>query len=122
MSQPAFATSRCRVCGRGPARDFVIRRHVGMLVMQRFVKLRAPLCREHGVQITKQYVKKTLVEGWWGYISFFVNWFVVVTDLVALSQAKKLPEPVPLPAVDPAAVPGQPGPPLVPPGHEAISG
>ncbi|MDQ1748107.1 MAG: hypothetical protein QOD07_2370 [Frankiaceae bacterium] len=93
MSQPDFATLRCQVCGRGPARNLVIRRHVGMLVMQRFVKLRAALCREHGVALTKKYLGKTLLEGWWGYISFFVNWFVVVTDLVALSQAKKLPQP-----------------------------
>lgn len=108
MSQPAAGALRCRVCGRGPARDFVIRRHVGMLLMQRFVKLRAPLCREHGVQLAKQYLGKTLVQGWWGYISFFVNWFVLVTDLVVLSQAKKLPEPQPLPAADPAALAADP--------------
>jgi hypothetical protein len=101
MSQPDLATLRCQVCGRGPARNLVIRRHVGMLVMQRFVKLRAALCREHGVALTKRYLGKTLLQGWWGYISFFVNWFVVVTDLVALSQAKKLPAP------DPSSVPAQ---------------
>ena len=106
----------CRVCGRGPARELVIRRHVGMIFMQRFVKLRAVLCREHGVQLTKQYLKKTLIEGWWGYISFFVNWFVVATDLVALSHAKKLAAPAP--PVAPAATPA----PLAPPGQEAISG
>lgn len=76
-----------------------------MVVMQRFVKVRAPLCRDHGVQLAKQYLKKTLVEGWWGYISFFVNWFVVVTDLVALSQAKKLGEPLPLAPDDAVAAP-----------------
>ena len=120
MSQPDSAL-RCRVCGRGPARDMVIRRHVGMLVLQRFVKLRAPLCREHGVQLTKQYLGKTLIQGWWGYISFFVNWFVLVTDLVTLSQAKKLPEPAPLAAGAEGAVPVQPMQPGQP-GQQAVSG
>jgi len=122
MSQADAGALRCRVCGRGPARELVIRRHVGMIVMQRFVKARAVLCRDHGVQLTKQYLKKTLVEGWWGYISFFVNWFVVATDLIALSHAKKLAEPAPLTAAESAAGPGQPAPPVTPPGHEAISG
>lgn len=118
MSQPDFALLRCRVCGRGPARNMVIRRHVGMILMQRFVKLQAPLCREHGVELTKKYLGKTLIEGWWGYISFFVNWFVVVTDLVALSQAKKLPAPEPLAAAEASAMPVQPA----PPGQQAVSG
>jgi len=123
MAQPVASASRCRVCGRGPAREFVIRRHVGMILMQRFVKLRAPLCRDHGVQLAKQYLKKTLIEGWWGYISFFVNWFVVTTDLIALSNAKKLGEPVALTPEEIAAMqPAGPAAPVVPPGHQAISG
>jgi hypothetical protein len=84
----------CQVCGRRPATLLKVRRHVGMIVMQRFVSARAALCRDHGVALAKDFLRKTLVQGWWGLISFFVNFYAVYTDLVALSQARKLPAPV----------------------------
>ena len=36
---------------------------------------------------------KTLVQGWWGIISFFVNFVAVGTDIAALRRASKLGEP-----------------------------
>ena len=84
----------CRVCGRGPAQTFTIRRHVGMLVLQRFVHITAPLCKEHATSMAKEFLGKTLVQGWWGIISFFANWFDVFTDLSVLSRAKRMAEPV----------------------------
>lgn len=100
-------TQPCQVCHRGPTKVLPIRRHVGMLVMQRFVKLQVPLCRDHAVQITRQYTAKTLWQGWWGYISFFVNFFVVVRNLMVLAEAKAMPAPQPLevPAVPVQVVP-----------------
>jgi hypothetical protein len=92
-SPPAPLT--CRACGRVPAQEFVIRRHVGLLILQRFIKFRAALCREHAEEITRHYLQLTLVQGWWGWISFFVNFFVIATDVAALSKAKKMPPPVP---------------------------
>jgi hypothetical protein len=83
----------CRNCGRGPAAKLVIRRHVGMLIMQRFVRLEAPLCRDCGMRITKSYTKRTAVEGWWGIISFFVNWVTLGLNLRAYRKASSLPEP-----------------------------
>jgi len=83
----------CRSCGRGPATNLVIRRHVGMLVMQRFVKLQAPLCRDCGTKITRDYTTRTLVQGWWGIISFFANWFCLATNLAAYRKASQLPAP-----------------------------
>ncbi|MEZ5408520.1 MAG: DUF2510 domain-containing protein [Acidimicrobiales bacterium] len=79
-----------------PTRTESIRRHVGMIVMQRFVKLSQPLCRDHGIEITRTYLRKTLIEGWWGFISFFLNFFTVGNDLVVLSRYRGLGEPQPL--------------------------
>jgi hypothetical protein len=84
---------QCRGCGRGPATKLVIRRHVGMLVFQRFVTLRTTLCRECGIKVTKDYTGRTLVQGWWGIISFFVNWFCLAGNLVAYRKASKLAQP-----------------------------
>jgi hypothetical protein len=86
----------CRVCGRGPATSLVIRRHQGMLVMQRFIKVRASLCRECGMKTTKSYTTRTMVEGWWGIISFFANWFCLAGNLVAYRKAARLAEPRPV--------------------------
>jgi hypothetical protein len=80
----------CRVCGGQPAQRFVIRRHVGMLLLQRFVKVDAPLCGPHAEAIAKEFLGKTLVQGWWGITSFFFNIFAVIKDFAALQQARKL--------------------------------
>ena len=84
----------CRACGRGPAADLVIRPHVGMLVMQKFVKLRVPLCRDCGMRFATDYTKLTAVQGWWGVISFFVNWFCLATNLIAYRKASGLAAPM----------------------------
>jgi hypothetical protein len=112
----------CEVCGRRPAALLKLRRHVGMIVMQRFVSARAALCRDHGIALAKDFLGKTLAQGWWGIISFFVNFYAVYVDLVALSQARKLAPPVgPAPSASPPgwappAGPGQPPLPPPPPG------
>jgi len=64
-----------------------------MLVLQRFVTLRTTLCRECGIKVTKDYTGRTLVQGWWGIISFFVNWFFLVENVVAWVQFSRLPRP-----------------------------
>jgi hypothetical protein len=80
----------------------VIRRHVGMLVMQRFVKLRVPLCRDCGMRVATDYSKRTAVQGWWGVISFFVNWFCLASNAVAWRRVSALGEPLPVAAAEPA--------------------
>lgn len=72
----------------------VVRRHVGMIVLQKFYKAEGSFCRDHGTELSKDYLLKTLAFGWWGMISFFVNFFAVYTDIVALRKASKLAPPV----------------------------
>jgi hypothetical protein len=106
----------CAVCQRVPTLRTPIRRHVGLILVQRFFKLDVPLCREHGLATTKDQLGKTLVQGWWGIISFFVNIFVVVTDVAALLAFRRLPAPsgvatappVPRPSPTPPPAPSTP--------------
>jgi hypothetical protein len=96
----------CELCGRRPAALLTVRRHVGMVIRQRFYTFRGPLCRDHGIQLSKDWLAKTLIQGWWGIISFFVNFHAVATDLGALLKARKMAPPVvspPLPPVPPPA-------------------
>jgi len=95
MAEPS-STTPCVVCGRVPTREESIRRHVGMIVMQRIFKLKQPLCRDHGIEITNTYLRKTLIQGWWGFISFFLNILTVGNDLVVLFRYRGLGEPQPL--------------------------
>jgi hypothetical protein len=35
-----------------------------MIIVQQFFKIQQPLCRDHGVEASKKYLGKTLLEGW----------------------------------------------------------
>jgi hypothetical protein len=87
----------CVVCGMVPTRTVTIRTNVGVLFMFRLSKLEKPLCRIHGPKTARQYLGKTLLLGWWGVLSFWVNIFVVLSDLKVLGAFHGL------------ADPGQPG-------------
>jgi hypothetical protein len=84
----------CYACGATPTRKLPIRRHRGMIIVQQFFKIHQSLCRDHGVDASKKYLGKTLLEGWWGFVSFFVNIFVVISDIVVWLQYARLPEPI----------------------------
>src|SRR5436189_4624344 len=91
------------MCGRRPARRLVIRRHVGMLLMQNFVKIAPTLCRECGTTVVWDYTTQTLVQGWWGPFSLVIgNPFTIIMNMVALVQAKRLPPPEGAPPMSPA--------------------
>jgi len=115
-----MAGAVCRVCGRGPAIEVQLRRQIGMIVMSRMFTFRGALCREHGEQLGKQYLNKTLVEGWWGIIAFVLNLAWVTMDLSTLSKIRKLDPPLARStglAMDSVAAPAAatPIPPSVPP-------
>jgi hypothetical protein len=66
-----------------------------MLILQQFVKLRRPLCRDCGMKLLKSFTLKTLWQGWWGYISFFFNWFVLLANLATYLRLRNLAQPRP---------------------------
>jgi hypothetical protein len=94
---------QCRICSRAPARTVTIRRHVGMIFLQRFVRVRAPLCRDCGVATVKSFTAQTMWQGWWGFISFFANLFTIAANLGAWLMVRNLPEPRPAGTADPVA-------------------
>ena len=90
----------CVVCGMVPTKTVSIQRNVGMILLFRVTTLKKPLCRVHGRKVTREYLGKTLVFGWWGAISLFVNLFVIASDLKSLGAFRGLPEPT-RPAMSP---------------------
>lgn len=93
----------CVVCGRVPSLSLTIRRHVGMVFLMRFVRLKASFCRDHGMATTKAYLGKTLVQGWWGILSVFVNVFVIVANLRVLGAYRRVAAPPPVVRHEPGA-------------------
>ena len=48
--------------------------------MQQFVTTRVIACRPCGRRLIQSYTGRTLWQGWWGAISFFFNWFVLMAN------------------------------------------
>jgi hypothetical protein len=85
--------ARCVSCGARPAALIPMERNVGMIVLRQQYRTDGPFCRNHAIANARRYLGLTLVLGWWGVISFLVNFKMVATDLVALRTAQALPAP-----------------------------
>ncbi len=83
---------RCSVCGKRPAQVVRVERNVGMILMHTYYKSDGPFCREHALSSARKYLLLTLLLGWWGIRSFFVNFKAVGTDVRALYLARAVPE------------------------------
>jgi hypothetical protein len=81
----------CQVCGRSPAAEVTVRRHVGMIVIGRRHRVRASLCREHGSKLLREWTLKTLVQGWWGGRSFYLNIYALIGNANASRALRQLP-------------------------------
>jgi Protein of unknown function (DUF2510) len=92
-TQPQYVqepSSGCQVCAAVPAMDVKLREHHGMILIQRFLTHKGRFCRDCGLAKFRVVQKKTLVHGWWGYISFFVNWVNAAQNLVVWRQLRSL--------------------------------
>jgi hypothetical protein len=61
--------------------------------MQQFVSTRVTACRPCGRRLIRSYTGRTLWQGWWGAISFFFNWFVLMANAWAWFRLGKLENP-----------------------------
>lgn len=82
--------ARCVVCGKRPARLIKVERNVGMIVMRIVHRADGPYCAEHGLAAAKKNLALTLVTGWWGVTSFFVNFRAIGVDVAAIRSAREL--------------------------------
>jgi hypothetical protein len=87
----------CEMCGRTPAAVVTVRRHVGMLFVSRRHRLTAPLCREHGELLVRDWTRKTLVQGWWSYRSWILNIHALIGNHRARRALARLPHPYAVP-------------------------
>ncbi|MEU2059594.1 hypothetical protein [Streptomyces sp. NPDC013455] len=76
-----------------PAAPVTVRGHQGMVVLMRFLRRRAVLCRTCGLAVFRQMQADTLVRGWWGPLSMLVTPVTLLVNLGALARIRRLPAP-----------------------------
>lgn len=82
----------CQRCGaRVPATGVRFFRNTGMLIMFRWETLAGQSCRACALRDFAGMTLWTLALGWWGLISFFLNWVFLLVNVLSLLSALTLP-------------------------------
>jgi hypothetical protein len=63
----------CQICGSVPATQITLRQGIGMMFLRKTKTARAYVCRDCGIALFRKYQAATLLTGWWGFISLFLN-------------------------------------------------
>jgi len=100
----------CDLCGTAPAADISLGSNVGLILVRRTKRITPQLCRRCGISLFRELQSETLVKGWWGIISAFVNVGTVLSNWSAIrGHRARLPEPNRRdPAVISPLAPGRP--------------
>ena len=67
------------------------------MLARQSVEVQLPLCRDHGRELTRQFLRKTMIQGWWEVIGVFVNSWIVARDIAVLRAYGALAPPSGLP-------------------------
>jgi hypothetical protein len=86
--------STCEQCGAKPAQLVKSRWHIGLIVYGRTMNRQAVLCRTHGRALVLSDLVKTVLLGWWGVYSFFINLAMIPAQIAELSKIGKIESPV----------------------------
>lgn len=95
VHQPvAGLEAKCQVCGGSPAIPIRFLSHQGMIVLYRQIRYGGTFCRDCGLSVFRTVMNRTLLVGWWGLISFFLNIYAIIVNLVGWARLRGLAEPV----------------------------
>ena len=74
----------CQACRReAPTRYVEFYQNIGVLVIRFQRSIRGNLCKSCINKHFWELTGLTLVTGWWGLVSFFVNWFFLINNISA---------------------------------------
>lgn len=94
---------KCERCGQQPAVDVTSKWHLGLIVYGRTTRKEGFLCRSHARSMILGDLAKTLLLGWWGMLSFFINFTVIAGQVVELASVAKMDDATPVPDDAPIA-------------------
>ena len=83
----------CRLCGSTPAADGRFRRVQGLVLLMRWASVEGPFCRDCGLAVFRHLTAKTLLQGWWGFLSLFASVVAVLDNLVVRRRFARLAAP-----------------------------
>lgn len=87
----------CWICGARPAAQVRFRQESGRLLWSVRRWIDGPFCQTCGTAIFRELTNRTLITGWWGILSFFLNLATIVRNLVAYRAIRRLAWPRPNP-------------------------
>ncbi|MFI9156410.1 LppU/SCO3897 family protein [Kitasatospora aureofaciens] len=96
----------CRFCGGFPAVRATVRGHQGLIVAFRMLRMHGPFCHTCGTATVRDMSARTLVQGWWSWVSPLLTLITLLMNLGAHGRIKRLPPPMPGthgPQLDPGA-------------------
>ncbi|GAA1261928.1 hypothetical protein GCM10009665_59520 [Kitasatospora nipponensis] len=85
----------CRICGGFPAVDVTVHGHRGMIVVMQFLRRPGPYCLVCGTATVRDMSQRTLLRGWWGYLSTVFTLVALLRTRSAYQKIRRLPPPVP---------------------------
>ena len=98
----------CQACGRNAPTKYVeFYQNIGMLVLRSLRSIKGNLCRRCIKHYFWQLTGLTLLTGWWGMISFIMNPFLILNNIIryvgSLGLADSADQAFPLAGSTPAA-------------------
>ena len=91
--QSPYDGVRCQQCGSVPALPVKFGRVTGLILMFRLHKVEFAACRSCALSVGRAQQSKTMMTGWWGFISFFCNIWYVLRNALSLLRVSKLAAP-----------------------------
>jgi len=90
---PGSDRTVCEVCGCAPANFATFRGHRGLLVLMQFRQISGVFCRDCALETFRDMTAATLLQGWWGFLSFFITPAVVLVNLASRGDVASLSAP-----------------------------
>jgi curved DNA-binding protein CbpA len=87
--------SECMFCAHHPVATKTLRRNIGLLFVRKHAKFEIRACRGCGLNLARDMQNTTLLQGWYGFISFFANIGAALGNAQAIFAFSKLGDPVP---------------------------
>lgn len=85
----------CRYCGSTPAVHVDLRGHRAFVIFMQFLRRPGPFCRDCGLATSRSMTEQSLILGWWGMLSLFINPFTMLTNISGHKAIAALPAPIP---------------------------
>ena len=87
----------CVLCGSAPVVPVELKQGIGLLFWRRVKTFAGTVCRDCGTAMYRTVQNRTLWTGWWGVISFFDNFVLILSNLGAYLSIRRLASPSPTP-------------------------